>query len=102
MCLSTVWSVARHHFGACFENTCDPKDERRRLSKMTRIGFLPMPCAVKEGLSALTVPRPTATASAPARRTWPTDRDSLPVIHLDSPAIVAVRPSSELATLRVM
>ena len=55
---------------------------------------------VSSGSSAATVPAPTRIASCVARRRWPSARAASPVIHLLSPEAVAMRPSSEVASLR--
>src|SRR5690606_29001462 len=48
-----------------------------------------------------TVLMPTMTASYLALSRCPNARDSLLVIHLDSPVLVAILPSSDSANLRV-
>ena len=76
---------------------------RRVESSTTRIGEAPGTIrTVSWGLSASTVSAPTITASQAARMAWETRRSSAPLIHLESPLLVAIRPSSVWAYLRTV
>ena len=69
---------------------------RARGSMMTRTGLRPShSLTVSRGLSAITVPAPTTTASTHARMRWRCSRADRPLIYRDSPVSVAMRPSSD-------
>ena len=57
--------------------------------------------AESSGSSANAVPAPTITASLRDLAWWTHSRDAGPVIHRDSPAAVAIRPSSVVASFSV-
>ena len=74
----------------------------RRPSNTKRTGHsagAPSVRAVRLGLSAMTVPAPTAIAGKSRRHRWTSARATSPVIHLDSPPRVAILPSSVAASL---
>ena len=78
---------------------------RARRSKTTRRGCRAagpeVGRAVSRGSSARTVPMPTAIASDSARQRWTRAWLFSPEIQDESPGLVAVRPSSEIASFRV-
>ena len=64
----------------------------------TRVAFRnPAGRAVSSGSSANTVFAPTITASTRPRSSCTRRRDAPPLIHLESPALVAILPSSDIA-----
>jgi hypothetical protein len=80
--------------------TCASGGTRSPESTTTRMGEAPGTIrTVSWGSSASTVPAPTSTASQAARMAWATRRSCGPLIHLESPPSVAIRPSSVWAYL---
>ncbi len=73
---------------------------RSFVSNTTRIGLPPDASrTVSRGSSASAVPMPMATASWRARSAWTRARASGPVTHFEAPLRVAMRPSSDSASL---
>ena len=75
---------------------------RSCASTTTRTGSRPPSIRqVRRGLSAITVPAPTITASHSRRHRWTSARDSRELIHCESPLAAAIRPSSDIASLSI-
>ena len=83
--------------------SCESRGSRAWESKTTRTGWRAASGsrAVRSGSSARAVPIPTAIASESARQRWTRARLRSPEIQGESPEAVEVRPSSEIAILRV-
>ncbi len=78
-----------------------------RVSKTSRMGLRPAGASagsrrVSRGSSASAVPIPIATASWRERSSWTLARASGPVTHFEAPVRVAMRPSSDRASLSAM
>ena len=71
---------------------------RSWVSSAMRMGEAPdTRRTVSWGSSLSTVPTPTRTASQAARSAWESSRSRAPLIHLESPVAVAIRPSTVCA-----
>ena len=85
-----------------FVSTRARSGTRKRPSRMTRNGLRPPRTRqVSSGSSRMTVSAPTRTTSCVARSRCTKRRLSSPVIQRDSPLAVAMRPSSDAASLSV-
>ncbi len=103
-CALAAAIVVTTQVGVCVAvcTTWDVVGMRSLLSTITRTGLRPGTSrTVSRGLSARMVLTPTITASCEARNACTRRRDSGPVIHLEAPVRVAMRPSSEMASFKV-